>query len=195
MVISVGSNLILSFALLGTKTMSVYSGAFSRHNFPMGYSEVVSTAAFLLAFFVALRTWRWDRPVVTVNGAQWLGGLGTAEPDKTSFSVEISNRGNHATQILSAFWQVERDNFLVQVIPASHGGGGVESLFSAPSASQEPEFPFVLDRNQRRAWDFEMSLTGLRDRGAITRMRPAAEFMSRGDRRHAYGSWQQLKLS
>jgi hypothetical protein len=160
----------------------------------MGYSEIVSTAAFLLALSVACRTWRWDRPVVTVNGAQWPGGLGTAKSDKTSFSVEVANRGNHATQILSAFWQVERKNSPVQTIPASHGGGGVESLFQAPSASKEPGFPFILDRNQRRSWDFEMSLCGLRDREAITRMRPAVEFMSRRDRRVVYGTWQQPKL-
>lgn len=161
----------------------------------MGYSEVVSTAAFLLALFVALRTWRWDRPVITVDGAQWPGGLGTAEPHKTSFSVDVANRGNHATQILSAFWQVERENLPVQTIPAYHGGGGIESLFAAPSASKEPGFPFILDRNQRRTWDFEMSLDGIGDHGAITRMRPAAEFISRKDRRVVYGSWQQPKLA
>lgn len=161
----------------------------------MGYSEVVSTAAFLLALFVALRTWRWDRPVITVDGAHWPGGLGTAEPHKISFRVDVSNRGNHATQILSAFWQVERENFPVRTIPASHGGGGVESMFTAPSASKEPEFPFILDRNQRRTWDFEMSIDGIRGRGAITRLRPAVEFMSRRDRRVVYGSWQQPELA
>jgi hypothetical protein len=160
----------------------------------MGYSEIVSTAAFLLALFVAWRTWRWDRPVVTVTGRQWLGGLGTAEQDKTSFSVEVANRGNHARQILSAFWQVERRNSPVQTIPASHGGGGIQSLFHAPSVSKEPALPFILDRNQREAWDFEMSLDGLRDRGAITRMRPAVELLSRKDHHVVYGAWQQPKL-
>lgn len=160
----------------------------------MGYSEIVSTAAFLLALFVAWRTWRWDRPIVTVSGRQWLGGLGTAERDKTSFSVEVANRGNHATQIVYAFWQVERRNSPIQTIPASHGGGGIQSLFQAPSASREPAFPFILDRNQREAWDFEMSLDGLRDREAITRMRPAVELLSRKDHHVVYGTWQQPKL-
>ncbi len=166
----------------------------SRHNCLMGYSEIVSTAAFLLALFVAWRTWRWDRPVIKVHGKQWLGGLGTTQPDKTSFSVKVANRGNHATQILSAFWQVERRNARVQTIPASHGGGGIESLFQAPSSSKEPVFPFNLDRHQQQAWDFEMSLDGLRDRETITRMRPGVEFMSRKDHHAVYGTWQQPKL-
>jgi hypothetical protein len=157
----------------------------------MGYSEVVSTAAFLLALFVAWRTWRWDRPVITVEGTHWMGGLGTAECDKASFTVKISNTGNHATQILSAFWQIERTNSSVQTIPASHGGGGIESLFEPPSASKEPEFPFTLDRNQQEAWDFEMSLDGLRDHEVITRMRPAVEFISRKHRHVVYGTWQE----
>jgi hypothetical protein len=100
----------------------------------MGYSEIVSTAAFLLALSVACRTWRWDRPVVTVNGAQWPGGLGTAEPGKTSFSVEVANRGNHATQILSAFWQVERKNSPVQTQSLPLMGEVASSLCSKPRA-------------------------------------------------------------
>lgn len=160
----------------------------------MGYSEVVSTAAFLLALLVAWRTWRWDRAVITVNGKQWLGGLGTAERDRSSFSVEISNTGNHATQILSAFWQIERKNSPVQTIPASYGGGGTESLFESMRASKEPAFPLTLDRNQREAWDFEMSLAGLRNHEAIVRMRPAVEFISRKRRRVVYGTWQKPKL-
>lgn len=160
----------------------------------MGYSEVVSTAAFLLALFVALRTWRWDQPVITVHGTQGMGGLGTAERDKALFSVAISNTGNHATQILSAFWQIERRNSSVQTIPASHGGGGIESLFEPPSASREPEFPFTLDRNQQRAWDFEINLDGLSDHKTIIRMRPSVEFISRKHRRIIYGAWQEPKL-
>ena len=160
----------------------------------MGYSEIVSTAAFLLALSVAWRTWRWDRAVVTIDGTQWLGGIGTAERDKTSFSVEVLNRGNHSTQILSAFWQVDRSNSPAETIPASHGGGGIESLFQAPPGSNEPTFPFILDRNHRRAWDFEMSLDDLRDREAITRLRPAVEFTSRKDRHVVYGTWREPKL-
>lgn len=160
----------------------------------MGYSEVVSTAAFLLALSAAWRTWRWDRPVITVYGTQWLGGLGAAAGDRSSFSVEISNTGNHATQILSAFWQIERRNSAVQTIPASYGGNGIESLFASPTASKEPEFPITLDRNQKEAWDFEMSLDGLRDYEAITRIRPAAEYISRKHRHVVYGTWQKPKL-
>jgi hypothetical protein len=161
----------------------------ASNNCLMGYSEVVSTAAFLLALLVAWRTWRWDRAVITVKGRQWLGGLGTAERDKSSFSVEISNTGNHATLIFSAFWQIERKNSPVQTIPASHGGGGIASLFEPPSASKEPGFPFTLDRNQQEAWDFEVSLDVLRKHEAIIRMRPAVEFLSRKRRRVVHGAW------
>lgn len=161
----------------------------------MGYSEVVSTAAFLLALFVAWRTWRWDRPVILISGSQWLGGLGTAGRERTSFSVEVVNTGNHATEILSAFWQVERRNAQTEKIPASHGGNGIESLFQAASGSKEPKFPFTLDRNQRKAWDFDMSLDGLRDRESITRIRPAATFMSRKNQHVVYGTWHKPKFS
>lgn len=166
----------------------------SGHNCRMGYSEVVSTAAFLLALAVAWRTWRWDRAVIVVSGTQWPGGLGTAERDKTSFSIEIFNTGNHATQILSAFWQIERKNSAALVVPATHGGGGIESLFEAPSSSQEPDLPFVLDRNLQRTWDFEMSLDGLGNLESITRMRPAVTFISRKRHRVVHGPWQKPKL-
>lgn len=160
----------------------------------MGYSEIVSTAAFLLALSAAWRTWRWDRPVIRVAGEQWLGGLGTAELHKASFTVEISNTGNHATQILSASWQIERKNSSdAQTIPASYGGGGTETLFEPPRPLKEPEFPFILDRNHREAWDFEMSLNGLGDYDVITRLRPAVEFISRKHRRVVYGAWRKPK--
>jgi hypothetical protein len=160
----------------------------------VGYSEIVSTAAFLLALVVAWRTWRWDRAVIGVSGTQWLGGLGTVDPDKISFSIEISNTGNHAAQILSAFWQLEGRNSAPRIIPATHGGGGVESLFEAPSSSKEPELPFVLDRNTQKTWDFEMSLDGLGDLGTITRLRPAVKSVSRRRSHIVYGQWQKPKL-
>lgn len=179
---------------LWTNRAEPIGALYSRHNGLMGYSEVVSTAAFLLALFVAWRTWRWDRAVITVSGTQWLGGLGTAELDKTSFSIEVSNTGNHATQILSAFWQIEGGDSSVLTIPASHGGGGIESLFEPPSSSQEPDLPFVLDRNQQKSWDFEMSLEGLGDYEVITRMRPAVKFISRKRDHLVYGPWQKPRL-
>jgi hypothetical protein len=85
-------------------------------------------------------------------------------------------------------------NAAVQIIPASHGGGGIESLFEAPGASNEPEFPFILDRNRKKSWDFEMSLDGLRGHEFITRMRPAVDFISRKQRHVVYGAWQKPKL-
>lgn len=170
-----------------------------RHTSLMGYSEIVSTAAFLLALLVAWRTRHWDRAVIAVDGKNRPGGLGTAEQDKASFSVKVSNTGNHSTQTLSAFWQFERRNFRVSTIPASHGGGGIESLFQPPSSSKEPKYPFTLDRNQQRAWDFEVSLDSLKDQDII-RMRPGEKFISRrfiSRKGHivVYGSWQEPNFS
>lgn len=64
----------------------------------------------------------------------------------------------------------------------------------APNASKKPEPPFMFDRGQREAWDFELSIDGLRDRESITRRRPPVEFISRKDRHVVCGTWQQPKL-
>ncbi|GAA2872108.1 hypothetical protein GCM10010523_35320 [Paenarthrobacter ilicis] len=70
----------------------------------------------------------------------------------------------------------------------------MEALFEPPSSAKEPELPFVLDRNRREAWDFEMRLEGLGDYEAITRIRPAVEYISRKRKHLAYGPWQKPKL-
>lgn len=161
----------------------------------MGYSEIVSTAAFLLAFLIALQTWRWDRVVVSVEGSQWLGGVGTAATDRISFCTEIVSKGNHTTQIIDAFWQVERGELPPLTIPALHGGGGIESLFQKPNTPEDPVFPLSLERNHRLTWDFEMPLNDLREPQTVTRMRPAVTVMSRRRKRVVYGPWKRPQLS
>lgn len=159
------------------------------HNGRMGYSEVVSTLALVLALFLAVRTWHQDRPVISVKGEQWPGGVGTAEAARISFKVEVLNTGNQATEVLAAFWQIERDNLPDEEMPASHGGNGFEALFETPDRQPEPTFPFTLDRHAPKAWAFDVALEGVQNHHAITRMRPAVTIPARKANRTVTGPW------
>jgi hypothetical protein len=134
--------------------------------------------------------------VVEVGGEQWIGQRSTA-PGRSiaGFSIEVVNTGNVSTQVIAAFWQIDRGDGVVDRFKASHGGGGIDSLFTSPDDAASPGLPFVLDRYHRRAWDFEMSLTGIRDQHAIRRARPAIQFTSRRKTEFAYGDWQPSQIA
>lgn len=74
-------------------------------------------------------------------------------------------------------------------------GEAASSLFSKPPARQRSQRVLSsLTGTNGKPGTFEMSLDGLRDREAITRMRPAVELLSRKDHHVVYGTWQQPKL-
>jgi hypothetical protein len=107
----------------------------------VSYSDILASTALgvslLTAGWTALRTWCWDRPVVLVSGQQWVGGLNTTPGRRIAgFSLEVVNTGNQTTQIIAAYWQIDRGNGVDIHFTASHGGGGVDSLFDAPDHAQ-----------------------------------------------------------
>jgi len=165
----------------------------------MSYSDVLASIALvvslLTAGWTALRALRWDRPVVSVSGAQWIGQRSTAPGREVAgFSLEIVNTGNQTTQVVAAYWQIDRGNGVEIHFTASHGGGGVDSLFEAPDQTNAPTLPITLERYGRCAWDFEMSLNGIREQESILRARPVAQFTSRKKTEFAYGAWQPSQI-
>ncbi|MCU1416112.1 MAG: hypothetical protein JWP32_286 [Schumannella sp.] len=134
--------------------------------------------------------------MVSVSGEQWTGERSTAPGRRIAgFSIEVVNTGNQATQIVSAYWQIDRGDGVDIHFTASHGGGGIDSLFGAPDHANAPILPFSLERYDRRAWDFEMSLDGIRDPETIVRARPVVQFTSRKKIELAYGPWQPSQLA
>lgn len=166
----------------------------------MSYSDILSTIALMVSLptagWTAWRAWRWDRPVVSVSGDQWIGERSTAPGRRIAgFSYEVANTGNQTTQIIAAYWQIDRGNGLDIHFTASHGGGGIDSLFKAPDHANAPALPFMLERYGQRAWDFEMSLEGVQEQEAIIRARPVAQFTSRKRTEFAYGAWQPSQIA
>lgn len=155
---------------------------------------VVSIAT---AGWTAYRVFRWDKPVVSVTGTQWIGGSSSApKAQHAGFSIEIYNTGNQATQVLSAAWQIDRGNGLIIHFKAVHGGGGIASLFKTPeSAPPAPDLPFTLGRYEHREWEFQMPLDGIAEPEGIVRARPMVEYTSRKMRQVAYGAWQPSQFA
>ncbi|WP_146073357.1 hypothetical protein [Cryobacterium sp. N22] len=165
----------------------------------MSYSDVLASCALLVSLatagWTAWRAWRWDRPVIEVTGEQWLGQRSTAPGQHIAgFSMEVVNTGNISTQVIAAFWQIDRGDGIDVRFTASHGGGGFESFFTPPDHASAPELPFPLDRYHRRAWDFEMSLEGIREQETIRRARPGVQYTSRRKTEYAYGDWQPSQI-
>jgi hypothetical protein len=170
------------------------------HTYEVSYSDALATVALvvslLTASWTAWRAWRWDRPVISVAGKQWIGGRGTSRGnDIAGFSIEVINTGNQATQIVCVYWQIDRGNGMDIRFAASHGGGGIDSLFEAPEWAKTPQLPFTLERYERRAWDFEMSLDGVKEQESILRARPVVEFTSRKKTEFARGKWQPSQIA
>ena len=134
--------------------------------------------------------------MISVSGEQWIGERSTAPGRRIAgFSMEVVNTGNQPTQIIAAFWQIDRSNGVDIHFAASHGGGGIESLFDAPDHADAPALPFTRERYERHAWDFELSLEGIQEQKAIIRCRPVAQFTSRKRTEFAYGAWQRSQIA
>ncbi|WP_146066060.1 hypothetical protein [Cryobacterium sp. Y82] len=166
----------------------------------MSYSDILASTALvvslLTAGWTALRAWRWDRPRVSISGEQWIGERSTVPGRRIAgFSLEVVNTGNQSTQMIAAYWQIDRGNGVDIRFTASHGGGGVDSLFDAPDHANAPNLPFTLDRYGRCAWDFEISLDGVQNQALITRARPVVQFTSRKKTEFAYGAWQPSQIA
>ena len=166
----------------------------------VSYSDILASTALvvslLTAGWTALRAWRWDRPVVSISGEQWIGERSTVPGRRIAgFSLEVVNTGNQTTQIITAYWQIDRGNGVDIHLTASHGGGGIDSLFNAPDHANAPALPFELERYGRCSWDFEMSLDGVQKQEAIIRARPVVQFTSRKKTEFAYGAWQPSQIA
>lgn len=166
----------------------------------MTISDVLASIALLVslgtAAWTGYRALRWDRPVVSVSGMQWIGGSSHAPgAERAGFSLVVFNTGNQTTQIIDAAWQIDRGNGVDIRLKAVHGGGGPESLFQAPGdASTAPSLPFTLGRYDRSAWEFDMLLTWLAEPEGIIRARPMVEYTSRKKSQLAYGPWQPSQI-
>ncbi len=166
----------------------------------MSYSNVLATIALVVSVLTAAwtgwRAWRWDRPVISVSGEQWIGERGTAAGVRLAgFSIEVVNTGNQGTQIIAAHWEIDRQNGVNIRFAASHGGGGTDSLFEAHGQATAPSIPFTLGRYERRAWDFDMTLAGIKEPEGIIRCRPVVQFTSRKRTEFAYGPWQASQVA
>lgn len=144
----------------------------------MNYSDLLATVALVIsvltAGWTAVRALRWDRPVVSVSGTQWIGERSTAVGRRVAgFTMEVVNTGNQGTQVIHAYWQIDRGDGVMIRYTASHGGGGIESLFAAPDGDEAPALPFTLGRYERRAWDFDMSLSNFKDPERMLRAQPS----------------------
>lgn len=164
------------------------------------YSDILATTAIVLSLLTAgwtgIRAWRWDRPIVSVSGEQWIGGHST-EPDRkvAGFSIEVINIGNLATSIIEAYWEIDRGNGVEIHFTASHGGGGIDSLFGEPDYKKVPELPLTLERYGRVKWEFEIGLKSLLEPDLILRERPVVRFTSRKRTQYAFGSWQPSQIA
>ena len=166
----------------------------------MSYSDILASTALvvslLTAGWTALRAWRWDRPVVSISGEQWVGERSTVPGRRIAgFSLEVVNTGNQTTQMIAAHWQIDSGDGVDVRFTASHGGGGINSLFAAPDHANGPDLPFTLERYGRCAWDFEISLDGIQNQALITRARPVVQFTSRKKTEFAYGAWQPSQIA
>lgn len=165
----------------------------------MSYSDILATVALVISVLTSVwagwRTWHWDRPVVELRGEQWIGGMST-DPERlhTVFSTEVINTGNQATQVLEAYWEIDRGNGLVIRFSAGPGGSGVQSLFEKPGDVKVPELPFTLERYGRERWEFTVRPEGILEPGKIRRVRPVVQFTSRKAIESVYGAWQQSQI-
>lgn len=165
-------------------------------------SDWIALTALLVSLVTAAWTaynhFRWARPVMKVSGEQWMQGT-SEEPvtTKAGFSIDITNVGDHATQITDAYWQLDRGDGIDSRVAAGAGGGGLDALFvSGPDTGLRPapEFPFTLDRYQSKGWDFTISIDGWRDLQSIQRVRLVVEYTSRRSREVIHGAWEPSQI-
>lgn len=163
------------------------------------YANIVSTIALMLSLASAAAAaylyLRWNKPVLVVTGTQWITPAHHRSQRRAGFSIEITNVGNQATQILDAYWLIDRGNDLEIRFKAAHGGGGIESLFVSDQQRDDPTYPFTLSRNEQRAWEFSLDPSHLSEPSNIVRCRPVVEYISRKHRTLAYGAWQPSQIA
>ncbi|MEV8336960.1 hypothetical protein [Leucobacter sp. NPDC077196] len=167
----------------------------------MAYPDTIATIALVVSLLTAAwtgwRNWRWDRPVISVSGEQMIKTRDyyDAKGGRANFTVDVVNRGNQATQVTAAYWEIDRGNGLQIRFAAGPGGGGVESLFEGDEERNAPSFPFTLERYQRRTWEFDIETRGMLEKEGILRCRPVVEFVSRKSIEHAYGEWEPSQIA
>lgn len=162
------------------------------------YADIVSTIALALSLASAAAAaylyLRWNRPVLVVTGTQWITAAQHPSQSRAGFSIEITNVGNQSTQVLDAYWEVDRGDGLDFRFNAKHGGGGIESLFKSDQQRSDPTYPFTLSRNEQRAWEFSLELAPFQDQASMVRCRPVVEYVSRKHSTIARGAWQPSQI-
>lgn len=164
----------------------------------MTYSDLLATIALIVSLATAVwttyRAIRWARPVVGVSGEQWVGGSSTTWPAKeASFSIAITNVGDQATNILNAYWEIDRGDGMD--FRFSSGREGIAGLFHRDGEEESRErFPFTLDRYGHKEWEFIIQLDGMRGPENMVRARPVVEFTSRKRREVLHGEWQTSQI-
>jgi hypothetical protein len=150
------------------------------------------------AGWTAYQHFRWAKPVVKVSGTQYTyltSQEASAEP-LAGFSIDVTNVGDQATQIVAAYWEIDRGAGAGQ-LRLSTKGGGIDDLFEKPrdpSLRPPPAFPFTLERYQSRGWDFTMSTKGWHDLDKWTRARLVVEYTFRKSRAFVYGDWEPSQI-
>lgn len=118
------------------------------------YSDVLATIALVVSLATAAwttyRALRWSRPVISVGGVQSINGHSQAPERKfVGFSIEIANTGDHATQIIKAYWQIDvgdgGEHRLMASAAVKHMEGSKWSLV-LQSDKPAPPFPFTIER-------------------------------------------------
>lgn len=162
------------------------------------YSDVLATIALVVslatAAWTAYRAIRWSRPVISVSGVQSINGHSQA-PDRkfVGFSIEIANTGDHATQIIKAYWQIDVGDAGEHRLMASDAVKRIEGSKWAlvlQSDKPAPPFPFTIERYESREWEWEIPWENLRRYDNARRARPVVEYMTRKKRTRAYGPWE-----
>lgn len=167
----------------------------------MTYSDILATVAIVISLggvgFTAYRTIRWEKPIVTVSGGQWMYGDGKNPAEsRAGFSIDIFNAGNEETQVLDAYWDLDRgDEFKFYVRASARGGINAiidygDSEFRKPA----PKLPFKLGKYEHSSWEFDIPLRGILNLERIHRARPVVEYTSRKNRQFAYGDWETSQL-
>lgn len=147
------------------------------------YANVVATIALVVSLGTAgwtiYRAVRWGRPVISVAGSSWVQGSSEQPSErKAGFSIEVTNTGDHATEIVGAYWELELgDNREYRVT-------GVKGNEPSPDDPHPmPRFPVQLDRFQQRRWEFAIPIRGSsRMFEEAERTRAVVEYVSRGSR-------------
>ncbi|MFB7842539.1 hypothetical protein [Microbacterium sp. NPDC056052] len=168
----------------------------------MKFSDWISLIALVVSLatagWTAYNRLRWAKPVPRVSGTQWMSIVAPSQHSTTAgFSIDITNVGDHATQITKAYWEIDRGNGIELRLVAG-SVAGTDSLFEArkdPSLRPAPGFPFTLERYQSRGWDYIVSMDGWKDLQNIRRARVVVEYTSRKSHEIIRGPWEPSQIA